>query len=291
MVSAISSISAVSSNLGVSSAPSHSLSPSSSSHHTNNFVDRALAFIASKEDDKFVKWLRKHSDEPFSAATRWVVERFQFGICMFDPAGLKSRYSRLVDWEADGGLWTNYWTTTVPRIQHDHHTHEAHPQEVSDAAQSSIEHLDNDEALLANGILSSHDINPLQHNPPDPVNPRSKEKPASGTSSSSDLKNAQTVIKEEEKQAKQEEKSAKESEKKSKPMRHFVILPNGLGSMLGGMDKWENVPIAGVEDEVNAHTGLFIPKHNLSYEGLVERVANRVLGWCDRIVPQVEARR
>ncbi|PPQ68460.1 hypothetical protein CVT26_006047 [Gymnopilus dilepis] len=97
-------------------------------------------------------------------------------------------------------------------------------------------------------------------------------------------------VKEERRQAKQEERSDRDSEKKSKHHRHFFVLPNGLGSVLGGMDKWENVPIAGVEDEVNAHTGLFIPKYNLGYDALVEKVASRVLEWCERIVPQVDSR-
>ena len=71
-------------------------------------------------------------------------------------------------------------------------------------------------------------------------------------------------IKQQEKQLKQEEKArakaAKQAEKskKAKSERHFVVLPNGLGGVLGGFERWENVAIAGVEDEVNAHTGLII---------------------------------
>lgn len=87
---------------------------------------------------------------------------------------------------------------------------------------------------------------------------------------------------------KQEEKGKtkhwfKCEEKGTKTGRHFVVLPNGLGSFLGGMEKWEHVEIAAADDEVAAHTGLFMPHLNLGYPALVERVANRVLTWCDHL--------
>ncbi|KAF8869632.1 hypothetical protein CPB84DRAFT_1914865 [Gymnopilus junonius] len=280
VASTFSTISTMSSNLTALTGASYSRSTSSSqsSNHTKRFVDHTLAFFAAKSDDKFAKWLRKHSDEPFSAATRWVVEHFQFGICMFDPPGLKSRYSRLVDWEAGGGLWVNYWTTTVPRTQRTHHdhAHQTHAQNVSDVEWTSVERLDNDDALRANGILSTHEIDSLGHSA------------ALGTPSvgNQQLESPQKIFDEEAKEANREKKSAR----KSKAHRHFVVLPNGLGSVLGGIDKWENVPIAGVEDEVSAHTGLFIPEYNLDYESLVAKVANRVLGWCQCIERQVNFR-
>ena len=64
---------------------------------------------------------------------------------------------------------------------------------------------------------------------------------------------------------------------------HFVVLPNGLGDYLGGMDRWEMVPIEGVTDEVNAHLGLFFPHHNLDYPGLQARVAKRIFEWCEEL--------
>ncbi|KAF8801097.1 hypothetical protein BYT27DRAFT_7342162 [Phlegmacium glaucopus] len=80
-----------------------------------------------------------------------------------------------------------------------------------------------------------------------------------------------------------QEKNKQEKTQVLKSGKHFIVLPNGLGLVLGGMDKWEQVLIGGVEDEVTAHTGLFIPDQNLDYEGLVERVKARVLVWCENL--------
>jgi hypothetical protein len=83
----------------------------------------------------------------------------------------------------------------------------------------------------------------------------------------------------------QRETDAKNTEKRNKVKlgHHFVVLPTGLGHVLGGGDKWEKVMIRGVEDEVAAHTGLFIRDRNLDYVELVERVGKRLLGWCEKL--------
>jgi hypothetical protein len=81
----------------------------------------------------------------------------------------------------------------------------------------------------------------------------------------------------------QKEEKGKEKDKKTRGTHHFIVLPTGLGQVLGGGEKWEKVLIKGVEDEVAAHTGLFIPSQNLDYDGLVERVGAKVLGWCERL--------
>ncbi|KAI4518925.1 hypothetical protein K525DRAFT_241812 [Schizophyllum commune Loenen D] len=82
----------------------------------------------------------------------------------------------------------------------------------------------------------------------------------------------------------QREKSGKQGEKEGKRDKsyHFVVLPTGLGQILGGAEHWESVPIAGVDDEVAAHCGLFIRGQNLDYDGLVERVGRKVLEICDK---------
>ena len=82
----------------------------------------------------------------------------------------------------------------------------------------------------------------------------------------------------------QREKSGKQGEKESKRDKsyHFVVLPTGLGQILGGAEHWESVPIAGVDDEVAAHCGLFIRGQNLDYDGLLERVGRKVLEICDK---------
>jgi len=288
------SISSSASSLGQS--PSSLLDPP-----PLTFVDRALSFIAARNDDPFAQWLRKHADDPISAAKRWVTEHFQFGICMFDPAGLKNRYSRLVDWESEGGLWINYWTTTIPVL----HQHHSRVDSIEAIEAPKLDRIDNDEALVTNGIIPPPDIDTLRTSTPStlkivtstgssynlPVHtvPTKAEVKASAKEVQKEEKAREKEVKQQEKQLKQEEKArakaAKQEEKsrKAKPERHFVVLPNGLGGVLGGFEQWENVAIAGVEDEVNAHTGLFIPDHNLDYEDLVSRVSKRILGWCEKM--------
>lgn len=187
-----------------------------------------------------MKWARKNADSPFSEGKRWVLERFQFGSCVFEPIGLKDRYTQLVAWK---GVWTNYWTQTVPRGEEGAE---------ADEKRADQQVADNDAALLEANILS----------PPD----QSKK-------SSSPLKGSR----------KKREAYGKNEEQRSniRPGRHFVVLPTGLGEVLGGASKWEKVLIEGVEDEVAAHCGLFIRDRNLDYEGLVERVGRKILGWCE----------
>ncbi|KAF8801069.1 hypothetical protein BYT27DRAFT_6803375 [Phlegmacium glaucopus] len=277
------------------SPPQSIYTPTNSSSRTSSFpdpiphlnspsplVDRALSYIAKHSDTPIVRWLRTHADDPLSAGKRWVVEHFQFGISMFDPRGLKSRYVHLVEWR--GGLWVNYWTQTVPRLVQ---KQLASGESSKITMQTSKEILDNDKALLVDGIFSSgvgdvglmasegvigdedshQSSNPSIHSPP--------SQPAEAPTSHMTPQNI----------AKKTPKKKNKPEKTQGPKsgKHFIVLPNGLGQVLGGMDKWEQVLIGGVEDEVTAHTGLFIPDQNLDYEGLVERVKARVLGWCENL--------
>ncbi|KAJ7766350.1 hypothetical protein DFH07DRAFT_352200 [Mycena maculata] len=279
-------------------------------------VDKTLSFLSTHSNDPLVRWMRKHSDEPFSAGKRFIVEYFQFGSCMFDPSGLKERYARLVAWPS--GLWINYWTQTSQRP----------PKEGEHAKKmdKEEEEADNDVALLQTGMTSMSTVEsyataetslspaPSFSAPsfastatsqstasastiPSPVSPTS-------TSTSSDAK---ALARAADKERKAEEKERRGLEKarekelktiqkqrvkeekvekarsKGKHGHHFIVLPTGLGQILGGSEKWEKVVIGGVDDEVAAHTGLFIRGQNLDYEGLVERVGKRVLGWCETI--------
>jgi len=108
-------------------------------------------------------------------------------------------------------------------------------------------------------------------------------------------KEIRQVVKEREKEVKQLQKQrdaevkamskskTEQAKAKMKAAHHFIILPTGWGGGRGGGEKWEKVRIEGVGDEVAAHTGLFIRDHNLDYEGFVERVGRRVLGWCEEV--------
>lgn len=188
-----------------------------------------------------VTWARKHADKPFTEGKRWVIERFQFGNCMFEPMRLKDRYTQLVVWQ---GVWVNYWTQTVPKGEH---------SAEADETRMNQQIADNDAALLEADVLPSSNAPTVGHTP---------------SSSSSSKKQREAHIKNEKKSA-------------VRPGRHFVVLPTGLGEVLGGSDKWEKVLVTGAADEVAAHTGLFIRDCNLDYEGFVERVGNKVLGWCE----------
>jgi len=184
---------------------------------------------------------------------------------MFDPPGLKSRYSHLAKWD---GLWVNYWTQT-PSDPTDG------PGEEGKEADTA-ECLNNDDALVVNGVVSPID---------GPSSPRSSISgsgpPSPGSSNSSKRSSFSSPPR--------KLKKGRRSEPSKKKGHHFVVLPNGIGRNLGGWDKWENVIIRGVKDEVAAHTGLFIPEQNLDYDDLVERVGTKVLSWC-QIIPGLPPR-
>ncbi|KAJ6588099.1 hypothetical protein B0H19DRAFT_1247806 [Mycena capillaripes] len=275
------------------------------------FVDKTLSFLSTHSNDPLVRWVRKHSDEPFSAGMRFVVEYFQFGSCMFDPSGLKERYARLVAWP--GGLWVNYWTQTLPRA----------PQEGAHAAKldREEEEADNDVALLQLGMTSmstmdsasspsassiapsfvtaatSQESSSASSSPTTPsFAPSLASTATSPLSPPSDPKAAKKAEKERRALEKSREKELKKMQKqrakeekaekartKGKPGHHFIVLPTGLGQILGGGEKWEKIVISGCDDEVGAHCGLFIRGQNLDYDGLIERVGNRILGWCETL--------
>ncbi|KIK55492.1 hypothetical protein GYMLUDRAFT_47695 [Collybiopsis luxurians FD-317 M1] len=235
-------------HLNASSSSSLSSNSSSSARSTaDSLIGRTMKFVSSHSDDALVRWARKHSDEPVAAGKRWVVEHFQFGSCMFDPSGLKDRYATLVAWN---GLWVNYWTITVPKSK-------GHSNELTDKESSGRELLeDNDAALVESGIAESIGNTTLEKG-----------------------------LSKDEKEYKAMQKAALKATKTSKVKagRHFVVLPTGVGAILGGGDQWENVIIAGVDDEVAAHCGLFIPGQNLDYDGFVKRVGLRIIDWCNNV--------
>ncbi|KAJ7450834.1 hypothetical protein FB451DRAFT_1285261 [Mycena latifolia] len=266
------------------------------------FVDKTLTFLSAHSDDPLVRWVRKHSDEPFSAGKRFIVEYFQFGSCMFDPSGLKERYARLVAWP--GGLWVNYWTQTLPRP--------AKEGEHAKKLDKEEEEADNDVALLQTGMTSMSTVDSyatadtslspsassfspsltstatsLSSAPS--LSPASSDPKALAKAAKAEQKERRALEKAREKDLKKIQKQRAKEEKeerartKGKPGHHFIVRPTGLGQVLGGGEKWEKVVIGGVDDEVAAHCGLFIRGQNLDYDGLVERVGKRVLEWCEVI--------
>ncbi|KAG6853108.1 hypothetical protein C0991_006874, partial [Blastosporella zonata] len=322
----------------ISSASSSRVSsPPSSSPFS--FIDRTVSFLSSHSEDPLIRWARKHADDPFSASKRWVVERFQFGSSMFDPSGLKDRYSYLVGWQ--GGVWVNYWTQTVPgpkgdsdptveqeevaengdTINKDAVDTQAHspvvptPSPPIESPPAYTEKSDKDVEYfpIVDAVCSATSSQPpplpprksaasitttapsLSLRSPPPLPPRSAPAQTAPTKTEIDTarKAERQAAKDLEKERKQAEKSLKKEQKqkqkeekdknKARPGRHFIVLPTGLGQVLGGGENWEKVLIAGVDDEVAAHCGLFIRDQNLDYEGFVERVGQKVLGWCGKI--------
>ncbi|THV02250.1 hypothetical protein K435DRAFT_775738 [Dendrothele bispora CBS 962.96] len=288
---------------------SSSVSPSHSPSSAPKFYKRTLNFLTEHADDPVVRWLRKHSDEPFTASKRWVVEHFQFGICMFDPTGLKERYTRLVAWN---GLWTNYWTITVPGSKGEPNESGAvHANTDVESAEEALQRrqlvAENDVALIEAGMSDGGTMNPtaVTQSHQQRAGSAATESSANSFISTSSLTSNMSSLsisnhnesdehltaEERRQKAKEMQRLKKERKAEAKALakaekakvgRHFIVLPNGLGAALGGWEKWEKVTIAGVDDEVGAHTGLFIPSQNVEYEGLVERVGTRILEWCQK---------
>ncbi|CAK5267952.1 unnamed protein product [Mycena citricolor] len=238
----------------------HKASSSSSSppHAVPNgpskFVSKTVNLLAGANNSTLGRWVRKHADAPFSAGMRFVTEYFQFGICMFDPVGLKTRYARLVGWP--GGMWVNYWTE-VPK----NHAKKDALEEDSDA-RAELELVQN----AMNGHASTDTLAPMSPSLSPSASGRTSRSPTP-TASSTSLTSATPPL---------------TPEKPRKPKHHhFIVLPAGVVGLLGGSEKWEKVPIGGVSDEVAGHCGLFIRGQNLDYDGLVQRVGARILDWCE----------
>ncbi|KAL5483304.1 hypothetical protein ACEPAI_8534 [Sanghuangporus weigelae] len=243
-----------------SSLGSHTLS--GSAIHKSSFtakLERAAERIVQWQnpDAPFLRWLRKHADDPLSAMTNWVVEHFQFGACMFDPVGLHERYKTLESWN---GKWTNIWTE-VPARETDRSTgsNDKYVEEGSKDATG---------ALPSNTADIFHFADMDEYASESDARTRAKARKAA----------EKTIRKEREKERKQGTSSAR-------PARHFIVLPDVKYARteslrFGSLEHWERFPILNVDDEVEAHCGLFIRSCNPRYENLVERVADVMEEWC-----------
>ena len=191
---------------------------------------------------------------------------------MFDVPGLKERYARLVGWD---GLWINYWTRVLPRKKGDG------TLVIEDFDEHEERERANDVALMETGMTEPSSATPGQHPEPPPNTHTLGPRTHSGDKVAQ-VADAKAIRKADESHRLKRDE-AEQKAKKNISSRHFVVLPTGLGRVLGGGHKWEPVIIAGVQDEVAAHTGLFIRGQNLDYDGLVERVGQKVLGWCETL--------
>ena len=137
-------------------------------------------------------------------------------------------------------------------------------QSITSTRQAQAEQLDNDIALLDSGIYETT-VTALKRD-------------ISGSTSDTEV----AAPRRRKRDLLRTKQSDLEKTKTKPTKRHFVVLPTGLGRVFGGWENWEQVSILGVTDEVEAHTGLFIPQRNLDYAHFVDRVADRVLDWCKK---------
>lgn len=164
---------------------------------------------------------------------------------MFDPQGLRERYKRLARWDAP---WVNYWTiTTGERVP-------VAEREKEKTAEKRVE-KENDLALLTSGVVREEELRAR------PVSPTPS---IASTASSSSLSLPLSPP----------------PSPKRRSKHHFITLPIGLGKTLGEAEKWVRVPIAGAEDEVAAHTGLFMKHTNPDYDKFVVTVGE----WVSKVV-------
>ncbi|KAH7928351.1 hypothetical protein BV22DRAFT_1030835 [Leucogyrophana mollusca] len=240
--------------------PRNTLS-ASTSNLISRLSERASPYIERALEHPSVRWAQKHHDAPIDAGKTWVVEHYQFGACMFDPKGLKKRYEDLLEWK---GFWVNYWTRTKASPQADVNVNEHGNAENAPASVDSPS-LESTVESTAHDPSSSSAMNMQDSALSSSISPRTK----------AESKAAQ-------KKATKEGRKRGAEEKKRSQSRHFVVLPNIISHGPTGGENWESVEIAGVDDEVAAHCGLFIPEQNLEYDALVERVGKRVLEWCDK---------
>lgn len=225
------------------------------------YISQATSYIQARADDPIARWVLKHTSSTSSeglvkASKRWVLERMQFGGCMFDPSELKERYEKLLKWGNEGGgIWVNYYTVTDPKA-------------LAKREREREREKERDTALIQSGLQ-----------PPEESEEEAQKKRAK-------------LKKSKEAQAKGVEEEDRELEKEKG--HHFNMLPSSSVFVQAGrnvfpgrvsndpLDSWPRVIISGAGDEVEAHCGLFMPKMNLDYDGFVRTVGQGILGWCEQ---------
>jgi len=252
-----------------------------------------------------------HDKHPISASYRWLSDYFEFGSAVIDREGLNERFTALTNWS---GEWVHFYTHTVaeshdedtkyhitpylpsfpdfelPRIgSHEVETQPFHPElHAEPVGDGSALEFDLFKAAAAKAKAkkkakqkaSWHKKDNNQHThlevPPEHrsseesvsinVIPRPSSPTPSLRSSSSQysLSRPPSIASEELPTTKQHSR---------KHFRHFIVLPRTLTL------QWQSVPIAGVDNEVAAHTGIFFRHQNLEYGSFVPRVGSHVLKW------------
>ncbi|KAG8750975.1 hypothetical protein FRC14_008239 [Serendipita sp. 396] len=345
---------------------------------TSSMISSTLSFFQKHPNERFMRFLNKHSDAPFQAMTRWVVQYFEFGFAMFDYPELLERYRKLEKWEGD---WVNYWSVTVPKqsdtleVQRtrslkddasmteeegEDWTRPPTPKKIvrmSGPATSSKTYEQGFDAMMKQAMKKDEKrkekeelkrfemeqkerlrvakeeekerrkeeerqekerIRALQEQEKERKK-REKEQARAGKSKEEYPTTPQISIEESQDQEEEslytdsgstrgtvpvaQENTSRDgqertvssrpvsptpSNKSSRPPspdqvdpHHFITLPSNSKHTGLCKNRWLKVPIAGVEDEVAAHCGLFFRHQNLEYDQFVERVGKLVRSWVE----------
>ncbi len=253
---------------------------------------------------KAFKFLGSHSHDkhPISASYRWLSDYFEFGSTVIDREGLNERFTALTNWP---GEWVHFYTHTVAE-SHDEDTkshivphflslpdfehpriggpkveaHPFHPElHAEPAGKGSALEFDLFKAAAAKAKTKNlkRASWPKKDNtqpthlgvPAESVNIDGTPGPSSPTpsirssSSQCSLSRPPSIA--------SNELPTKQYSRKH--LRHFIILPLAL------TPQWQSLPIAGVDNEVTAHTGIFFRHQNLEYDSFVPRVGSYVMKW------------
>ncbi|KAF8324251.1 uncharacterized protein EI90DRAFT_3019622 [Cantharellus anzutake] len=293
-------------------APRQSVDDVSLNNHrspTHSQNNRAASPAASESEiSKTFKFLSRHAHDkhPFSAAYQWVSDYFEFGSAVIDREGLNERFTALTKW---GGDWVHFYTHTVPEgdegtkcsitssfrslksFELPHigglklETQPFHPEHhAGSAAEGSALEFDLFKAAAAKAKAKMEALSAKKNRSgqthlevPSPerwpseestqfsdVSQRSTSPTPSTRSSSSQLSLSRPPS------------IALDELPPKQPRKHlhrFIVLPLAL------TPQWQSVPIAGVDNEVAAHTGIFFRHQNLEYDSFVPRVGSQRMSF------------
>lgn len=258
-------------------------------------MDKTRSFIAKHSTDPFVLFLQKHSDAPASAMSRWVVEHFEFGFAMFDYSELWERYNKLERWN---GAWVNFWTETAGRDETNGENRGAQDGKWAERWSTSDGHalaVGRRGGTVSPSVMIEDEFQRAMKKATEKEQ-KKRDREESKRREIEEKRRLKAEVQEQERLKVEREKAIKECretppEIKLRPTdpsppidltsscdykgspQHFITLP------WSSKDRWLKVKIAGVEDEVAAHCGLFIRGQNLQYDDFVARVGRLVLGW------------
>ncbi|KAH7105490.1 hypothetical protein BKA62DRAFT_689865 [Auriculariales sp. MPI-PUGE-AT-0066] len=219
-------------------------------------------------------FLQRHLDDPLGGVHRWIVKNLEFGSSMYDARGLLTRYDGLVQWSSKGGdrHFVNYWTTTIPPPQYD--PKEAPELLATTALSPSVTPgLGRDSSKpvfsLPFGSLPSKPST-LEHSWWHSSLPDEAELRARLSSYLPGLRRVGQVSPATAMTSIVSQSSSHEPLGSEPKPHHFIVLPYNEGDRRA---QWYRIVIAGAEDEVSAHQGIFMRHRNLAYDDLAERLS------------------